>query len=157
MLWHAHIETNSSLIDIRPTIMEATSCEEDDKNRPGISLQDLSNTPYFNRPILSEYHDGGSPTGMFMLRNSQWKYNYYPGFPCELYDLKNDPGEINNLFDSKDHLEIINDCHAKMESILDPDKENEKAFSDQSLMIEKLGGIDAILNSEEFDFTPVEN
>ena len=46
---------------------------------------------------LSEYHDGGAPTGMFMLRTPRWKYNAYPGYAPELYDLENDPSELFDL------------------------------------------------------------
>jgi hypothetical protein len=38
---------------------------------------------------------------------------------------------------------------------VDPEAENKRAFADQADTIKKLGGIDAILNSDEFDFTPV--
>ena len=33
-----------------------------------------------------------------MVRTARWKLNYYPGHGGELYDLKDDPGEMTNLF-----------------------------------------------------------
>jgi len=38
---------------------------------------------------------------------------------------------------------------------VDPERENRRAFDDQAALIERLGGVDATLRSEEFDFTPV--
>ena len=32
-----------------------------------------------------------------MLRNGRYKYNYYVGYPPELFDLAADPGEERNL------------------------------------------------------------
>lgn len=33
-----------------------------------------------------------------MVRTREWKFNYYPGYEGELYDLANDPGETRNLY-----------------------------------------------------------
>jgi hypothetical protein len=37
-----------------------------------------------------------------------------------------------------------------------PDLINEQAFADQAKRIDELGGVEAILATEAFDFTPVE-
>ena len=34
-----------------------------------------------------------------MIRRDNWKYVFNTGFVNELYDLKNDPYEMNNLID----------------------------------------------------------
>ena len=153
------VTTLASLIDIYPTILSATGVEDDGKDRHGIALQTLATHPEFERPVLSEYHDGGSPTGLFMLRNARWKYNYYPGYQPELFDMETDPGELNNLVDSSkssgEFSEILDLCHQQMQVLVDPEKENRQAFEDQAEMIEQLGGVQAILDSQEFDFTPV--
>ena len=44
-----------------------------------------------------------------------------------------------------------------MLDLVDPEAENKRAFADQAETIEKLGGVEAIQNSGEFDFTPVGN
>ena len=149
------VSTLASLVDIYPTILQAVGVENDDKHRPGIALQRLATEAEFDRPILSEYHDGGSPTGMFMMRNAGWKYNYYPGYRPELYDLQNDPDELVDLGESKIHADILADCHAQLMTLVDPEAANKLAFADQAVKIEELGGVEAILNSDEFDFTPV--
>ena len=149
------VSTLTSLIDIYPTILNAMGVEDNNSEKPGIDLSQLANQLEFDRPILSEYHDGGSPTGMFMLRNQNWKYNYYPGYATELYDMNNDPEELFDLSESQSHAEIKQLCHEQMLSIVNPEEANRLAFCDQAERIEELGGFDAILHSDEYDHTPV--
>ncbi len=92
---------------------------------------------------------------MFMLRTERWKYNVYPGYASELYDMQSDPGELNDLSRSSDYSDVREQCNQKMLELVDPGWINELAFADQAALIEKLGGVDAILNSDEFDYTPV--
>jgi choline-sulfatase len=147
------VTTLSSLVDIYPTILEVTGASDDAKLRPGIALQTLANSDHLERAILSEYHDGGgSPTGMFMLRTDEWKYNYYPGYAPGLYHIAEDQDEVVDLAASAEHQQILAECHQRM---LDLGAENTRAFADQAETIEKLGGVEAILNSAEFDCTPV--
>lgn len=149
------VSTLSSLIDIYPTVLSATGADDDDKERPGIALQTLANHPEFERPVLSEYHDGGSPTGLFMLRNGRWKYNYYPGYEPELFDMEMDSDELHNLAGNPEYQEIIDLCQEQMLSLVNPEEANALAFRDQADKIEQLGGVQAILDSQEFDFTPI--
>ena len=83
----------------------------------GHRLQDQDNV---DRTVLSEYHDGGSPTGMFMLRSLRWKYNVYPGYPPELFDMIEDPDELIDLGGSQAHVEIREQCHGQMLELVDP-------------------------------------
>jgi len=149
------VDTLASLVDIYPTILSATGARDDDKTRPGIALQELAAKENFDRPILSEYHDGGSPTGMFMLRTERWKYNVYPGFASELFDMQEDPDELNDLIESDSHADIRALCEHEMSKLVDTEAANQLAFADQAVRIEELGGVNAVLNSDEFDFTPV--
>ncbi|MCP5111013.1 MAG: DUF4976 domain-containing protein, partial [bacterium] len=41
-----------------------------------------------------------------MVRTNRWKLNYYAGHGGELYDLENDPGEWDNLYDDPAHQQI---------------------------------------------------
>ena len=149
------VATLASLVDIYPTILGAVGADDDNKQRPGIALQSLASQGDFDRPILSEYHDGGSPTGMFMLRNQRWKYNYYPGYTPELFDMQEDPDELLDLAEFEVFGDILSDCHRQMLTLVDPEAANTLAFADQAAKIEELGGVEAVLNSGEFDFTPV--
>ena len=68
------------------------------KDLPGRSLFEIGNAPDDpERTVFSEYHAFASPSAAFMLRNGRFKYNYYVGYPPELFDLAADPGEERNL------------------------------------------------------------
>ena len=149
------VSTLTSLVDIYPTILSATGADDSGQRLPGINLKTLAERNDFDRAILSEYHDGGSPTGMFMLRNARWKYNYYPGYAPELFDMREDPDELVDLGESAAHAEVRAHCHSQILTLVDPEAANKQAFADQAARIEDLGGVEAVLNSDEFDFTPV--
>ncbi|MEM7207302.1 MAG: sulfatase-like hydrolase/transferase [Pseudomonadota bacterium] len=149
------VSTLASLVDIYPTILSASGVDYAADDFAGLDLRSLARKDHFSRVILSEYHDGGSPTGMFMLRTDDWKYNVYPGYAAELYDMRADPDELNDLGQSNEHSEIRANLHQTLLSIADPERENDQAFADQNAMIDSLGGVDAIFRSEEYDFTPV--
>jgi len=151
-------KTPVSLIDIYQTVLEAAGVEltVEDRSLPGRSLYETAAAPDTDRAVFSEYHDGGAITGFFMLRHGRWKYVCYPGFAPQLFDLETDPYEQNDLGNSDTHVDVRADCHRRIVEIGDPDQLNEQAFADQAERIEELGGIDAILATEAFDFTPVE-
>ncbi len=145
-----------SLVDCYPTILESldVSPHPEDATLPGRSLLRIANGEVPERTVLSEYH-GGSITGMFMVRKEHWKYMYYPGFRPELYNLRDDPYEGKDLAQEETHRTVLEACHHAMREVLDPDAANEQAFADQAAKIEALGGREAILAREDYDFSPV--
>jgi arylsulfatase A-like enzyme len=107
----------AELIDILPTLMEAAGVEED-FCLPGVNL--LSNR---RKPgTFSEYHGQGYEDRQYapawMWRTDKFKLILH--FPCdakeavdnfdnavgELYDLQNDPLEVNNLYDDIKYQQI---------------------------------------------------
>lgn len=118
---------------------------------------DLANGAEPDRTVLSEYHDGGASTGYFMIRRDEWKYIHYAGADAQLFNLRDDPFEENDLGRDAGHRGVRSDCEAALRAILDPDAVNRRAFADQARRIEALGGRDAILRmtEQEFGFTPL--
>ena len=104
---------------------------------------------------FSEYHDGGSITGSFMIRTGRWKYVYHVGYQPQLFNLVNDPMEVDDLSLNSEFTSVRNRCESLLRSICDPERENNQAFEDQRSMIKKLGGEENITQYELFDFTPV--
>jgi choline-sulfatase len=126
----AVVDTPVSLVDAHPTILESAGMglSEADRALPGRNLIDIAKGAQPERTVLSEYHDGGSPTGYFMVRKDAWKYVHYAGSRPQLFDLANDPLEDEDLGDSAAHAGIRGDCEALLRDILDPEAVNARAF-----------------------------
>ncbi|MCZ6578214.1 MAG: sulfatase-like hydrolase/transferase [Gammaproteobacteria bacterium] len=151
--------TPVSLTDLASTIEYIVTGQARDALYPWQSrtLHRLIKKPDPDRPVLSEYHDGGSPTGSFMLRQGRWKYIYFAeDNPDLLFDMENDPEELNNLVAEPDYESIRNEMLASLRAILDPEQANRNAFSDQAQLVEQLGGIETIRQMASFNHTPVE-
>ncbi len=151
--------TPVSLTDIAATVEHALgstvmSAENSWQSRP---LQVFIDSPEAERPILSEYHDGGSPCGIFMLRQGRWKYVYFAeGYPALLFDMQQDPRELVNLADKAGHANTVYELRQQLFQILDPEEVNRQAFAGQAKMIESLGGMEAILSWPSFNHTPID-
>ncbi len=149
--------TAVSLVDIGATVEAFVTGEyhraiQGWKSRP---LQDFIDSPESDRMVISEYHDGGSPTGFFMLRKGNWKLVYFAeNNPPLLFNINDDPQELFNLAETCDKVrqEMI-DC---LFEVLDPEIANRQAFADQQKMVEKLGGINKIRQMQSFNHTPLE-
>ena len=92
---------------------------------------------------------------MFMLRFGRWKYNYYPGFAPQLFDLGSDPHEVRDLGLSAEHRTLRAEAARRLRAICDADAMNDLAFADQAARIDALGGAEAILAMDAFDFSPL--
>jgi choline-sulfatase len=152
--------TQASLIDIHPTVLAGTGArfDADDPDHPGLPLQELANQDDDEqRMVLSEFHDGGAITGIFMVREGRWKYVAYAGFAPQLFDLDDDPEERTDLGLSDAHQSIRGHMHARLcNEFGDPEAISEAAFADQAERIAELGGMDGIYRRNNYDHTPVE-
>lgn len=152
--------TPVSLTDLASTVELAVGssplvAQREWQGRP---LQAFVDNPEAGRTLISEYHDGGSPCGCFMLRQGRWKLVYFAeGNPPLLFDLEQDPREMKNLADDADHAQILRQLIGQLEQILDPEEVNRKAFADQAKMIERLGGMETIMAMPSFNHTPLDS
>jgi choline-sulfatase len=141
--------TPVSLVDLAPTIMAAVGENPDDwgEGLPGRSLFDICREPYdAERTVFSEYHAFASPSAAFMLRNGRFKYNYYVGYPPELFDLAADPGEERNLASDATHAAIAAAFEGRLRGMLDPEATDARAKADQAALIARFGGPEKALN-----------
>ena len=135
-------DTPVSLLDLTETIVDHFGAKSPN-NGPGESLYHIANnSPDETRIIFSEYHASSSVSGAYMIRKSNWKYIYYEGFEPELFDLENDPEEINDLSKDPKYLNILVELEKDLQNICNPKEINELAFKDQDKMIERYGGIE---------------
>jgi choline-sulfatase len=151
--------TPVSLTDLASTIEYAVGAPVDlaEASWRGRPLQFFVESPEPERMVISEYHDGGSPCGFFMLRSGRWKLVYFAeSNPPLLFDLLRDPRELSNLAEDPAHVRTLQQLMQQLFAILDPEAVNEQAFADQAKMIEALGGMESILELPSFNHTPLE-
>lgn len=49
-----------------------------------------------------------------MIRTAEWKYIWNTTDIDELYDMQNDPGELNNLIRNKELLPVVTELRKKL-------------------------------------------
>ncbi|WP_027257746.1 sulfatase-like hydrolase/transferase [Leisingera aquimarina] len=155
------LATCTSLTDIAATAREVCGLAEDavSEGLPGESLRRIASAPYDEtRSGFSEYHDGGSKTGAFMVRWGRWKYVHYAGMQPQLFDLEADPQEqTDRTMDGRNDPEVtaaLAEGDRRLRAICDPEEVNARAFADQRRRIAELGGEEACRTAYVFNHTP---
>ena len=99
------ISTPVSLIDIAPTICELTDMEQR-ACFDGESLVPLltGETDGCRGWALSSFSGVTSNTMAWMLRKGDYKLIAYEGYPSRLFNLAEDPGELNDLIDQEPEM-----------------------------------------------------
>ena len=125
-----------SLVDLLPTFMDiATEGKVPDPvtTQDGNSLLPLmqGNEESWNNRVISEYTGEGVIAPCRMLRRDNIKFIYTHGHPDLMYDLDNDPHELNNLIGNPDYLEIAEQLKVELLSDWNPDEINEKCIQSQ--------------------------
>jgi len=151
------VATCANLTDIAATAREVAGLTLDDAALalPGVSLRTLANAPDdLDRTGFSEYHDGGSKTGSFMVRWRNWKYVHYVGQAPQLFDLATDPHEQRDRAADTFARAALAEGERRLRAICDPDAVNARAFADQRRKIDALGGEEACRTAYAFNHTP---
>lgn len=107
-------------IDIAPTVLEAAGLKIP-AEMDGISILNLLRGRQETRrdAIFYEYYwernFPQTPT-VHAIRTDRYKYMHYHGIwdADELYDLHNDPTEMNNLIDDPDHKELVKQLNKRL-------------------------------------------
>jgi arylsulfatase K len=109
-----------SLVDLYPTFMDISNTPHPD-GLDGYSLMPelTGGSPVRPDWVLSEFFGTSVNTGVFMLRQDDWKYIAYAGTDPQLFNLKEDPHEINNR--AKSQADRVKDMDALLRSIVDYD------------------------------------
>ena len=148
-------QSGAHLLDIPATAL-AVSKTEKPSDWPGINLTSLAKAPDdASRPLFSEYHDGGSTTGIFMLAWGEWKLVWYAGgLAPQLFNLSTDPSESKDLAADDHYKDVLAMGKKLLWNICDPEKVSAEAFADQEAKIASLGGVKACREAFVFNATP---
>ncbi|MDR7810442.1 sulfatase-like hydrolase/transferase [Lacrimispora sp.] len=139
------IPAPASLADLYPTFCDLLNIPQPE-GIAGHSLMKLITDGIDpDRPdfAFSEYHAHGIPDGMFMIRWRQYKYVFYCGDKPQLFNLKKDPGEHENLLETSSDdpkvQRISDSCHRRLLSVCDPHAVNARAKEFQKRMKKEMG------------------
>lgn len=155
------VRTGASLMDLATTAFDVAGVRSEPglRSYQGKSLREIARTPDDpDRIVFSEYHDGGSTTGTFMVRWDHWKYVQYVGYAPQLFDLSADVNELSDLV-QKDVNDptvkaALEEGEKRLRRICDPEAVNALCFADQARRIQALGGVEACKNAFAFNHTP---
>ncbi len=108
-----------SQYDFMPTLLNYLGLENPQAEKlPGVSFAVLLRGGEIQEHEKIVVFDEYGPVRM--IRSREWKYVHrYPDGPHELYDLKNDPGERENLIDDSVRRNIVNEMRQEMQEWFD--------------------------------------
>lgn len=151
-------KTPVTLLDLHQTAITALGHEPNaaDLDLTGRTLLEIANQPDdTQRLVSSEYHAMGATSSAFMLRQGEWKYHYYEGFEPELFNIDEDPEELNDRAADPGALTIRAEFDATLRSMLEPAKIDRQAKDDQAALIERYGGREKAIDLGRSGATPV--
>jgi choline-sulfatase len=152
------VTQGASLIDVFPTVLECVGAEPkpEDAALPGRSLLPAARGAHVDeRPVFSEYHAVGFEQGVFMLRQGDYKLIYYVGHEPQLFNLRRDPDEFEDLAADPEHQGKRLELERLLRGICDPEAVSARAKSEQRALLERHGGKEAALRREVISYSPV--
>ena len=151
------VQTPVSLLDLAPTLLEGVGAEPDSCSAqlPGDSLWTLMQQENHERSVFSEYHAVGTPHAYYMLRDLCYKYVHYVNAPPQLFDMQNDPWELQDLARMPEYQTVLVERERRLRALLDPEAVDAQARADQRAKIEAFGGEAAVRARGTFTNSPV--
>ncbi len=125
-----------SLVDLLPTLVDMASQDngssESPTNLDGNSLLPLiSGQTRWNNRVISEYTGEGVNAPCRMVRRDNLKLIYTHGHPAYLFNLAEDPHELNNLIHHPDYVPAIKNLMAELMGDWDPESIHQACLESQ--------------------------
>ena len=149
--------TPVSLVDFYPTVLNATGLTGSDSavNDDARSLFAIAAEPdRSDRVVFGEYHAAGAINGVYMLRRGPWKYIHFANMQPQLYNLEADPEEMRDLASDPAFAPILADFRSELEARLDPEGVDAEIKAAQLEIVNRHGGVEAILSRGSMGATP---
>jgi len=101
----SRVQTSASLVDILPTLSELAGVAPADFATPldGSSLVPQLAGESGRDEVIGEYLAEGAIAPVVMIKRGRYKFVHSPVDPDQLYDLADDPDELQNLARSAEH------------------------------------------------------
>ena len=119
----ARVATPVDLHDLQASVFSTTGASHP-ASWLGTPLQDLA-ADDGDRVVFSEYHGHGTRAGSFMVRRGDWKLIHNVAAPDQLFDLGNDPEELDNRLEANPNK--AEELAAALAEVCDPEAEDRKA------------------------------
>lgn len=145
-----------SLVDIFPSVLEClgTKPKPEDTRLPGHSLWEYAKGKETNRAIFCESHAFAYKHAVYMLRYGNYKLVYYVDGKPQLFNIEEDPMELNDLSDDVAYLPVIDDLTKRLVELCNPEEIDAQALDEQKMLLGLYGGADAILMNKNKFFYP---
>jgi len=112
------IDTPVSTIDVCPTLAELAGADMQSVSdwTEGRSLLGVARGAVGRGPVAIEYAAEASYAPVVALRDARYKYVRCTLDPEQLFDLVNDPHELNNLAQDKEHADVLQEMRELADS-----------------------------------------
>lgn len=149
--------TPVTLLDVAPTILDAAGLSDlpEAQDLPGRSMIEVAQADSDpDRVAFCEYYAAAADRAAFMIRKGKYKYIHYVGYEPELFDLDADPEELDSLAADPAYKNIVDDYHAILCGIVDPEAADEAAYAAQTALVDANGGREALITRGKYEGTP---
>ena len=133
------VDTPVAHADLVRTFLEWGGAKIHAKLR-GHSLVPLIHATVGHHPgwAYSESHSEGNYTGSFMIRKGDWKYIHFTWHDGLLFNLADDPGELENRINDPGAQPVLKELQAILLSQVDPVEVTERAFAVQRKRLDRM-------------------
>lgn len=150
------VKTLANFLDLYPFIMESVGERDEETipdDIPGASVIGLIDGAEPDRVAFSEYHALGSKKAAFMIRKGDWKLVHYVDYPAQLFNLSDDPEEINDRAGDPACSAIRQELADELMKICDPVEVDAACREKQARMIDENGGKEPIIKRGDLGFS----
>jgi len=136
--FRAGLEVNTpvSLLDLQAALFRCFGAERP-SDWHGEPLQDLA-PEATERVVFGEYHGHGTRSGAFLVRKGDWKLIYCTAAPHLLFNLREDPDELDNLYEREPQKAA--ELEAELRRICDPELEDRRAHEFERAQLAAVAG-----------------